>query len=168
MSTIFLQEFEDYFKEYFSDMTGGDYVTDAWTDCLVSTSGIQMMITDLVMLGEGLAHNLNISDPYTVASGVAETDTRSLYNLMSQWNTNENTLYSNYLYGKLMTGILKEEPIIKLKVWYGLDQVHAETLWNLLNYYRDEEQNLDNAYARALDTFARDGSVFKPSSAGNF
>jgi len=163
-----LEPFETYFKEYFSDLTGGDYVSSAWETHLVSASGIEMMITDLVMLSEGLAHNLNISDPYTVASGVDETNTMDLYKALSDWNTGEDTLFSNYLYGKLMVGILKEEPTIKLKTWFGLDQENAEILWNLLNYYRDEEQNLDNALARAQETYARDGTIFKPSSAGNF
>ena len=160
----YLEPFETFMDSYYEwkgFTTNSGFQT--WEPFLTSTSGINMMITDLVMLSEGLSHNLNRTDPYTVASGVAETDTNVLYSRLAEWNTTQNTIYSNYLYGKIMTTVVKEEPITKLKMWFTVNQTEAEIMWNLLNLYRDEQQNLDEAYERAVELWQKDSSVLHPA-----
>ena len=156
-------EFGEYMQDYFNKtVLSGTY----WAEAIVSASGISQMTTDLVMMAEGLSHNLNIADTYTVYSGTAldvegippDTDTDSLYTSLLIWKNRQNTIYADVLYGKLMAMLVRQEPVVKLKTWFNLDQNSADVLWNLLNTYKTET-NLESAFLEAVKIF-NDGRVF--------
>ena len=156
-------EFAEYMTEYFNRTAlSGTF----WAEAIISASGVAMMSSDLVMMAEALSRNLNIADSYTVYSGTAldiigippDTDTESLYNSLTIWNRTQDTIYSNVLYGKIMALLVRQEPTIKLKTWFNLDQNSADVLWNLLNTYK-VDTNIDSAFAEAIKVF-NEGKVF--------
>jgi hypothetical protein len=144
-----------------------------WINDIVSVSGIQMMIEDLGMLTKGLNYNLDVEELFTTTSGLtyeeikalspSDTDTNELYRMMDYWNTEQNTTYSNYLFGKMTEVLIKHQPTLKLKLWFGLTDDNADILWNLLNIYRDQEQNMDSAYLNAVLNI-RDAFIYSPSN----
>ena len=156
-------EFAEYMTEYFNRTAlSGTF----WAEAIISASGVDMMTSDLVLLAEALSRNLNIADSYTVYSGTAldvigippDTDTESLYTSLTIWNRTQDTIYSNVLYGKIMALLVRQEPTMKLKTWFNLDQNGADVLWNLLNTYK-VDTNIDSAFAEAIKVF-NEGKVF--------
>lgn len=144
-----------YFEDYFSSISG------TWQENITSTSGIEMMTGDLVMMAEGLSKSLNVPDTITVLSGTTaldkegtpDTNTTLLYDLLYQWNADENTIYSNYLFGKIVSTVAKNEPTTRLKKWFDLTEDNAEIMWNLIVMYKDEGTNLEDTYIKAVQTY---------------
>jgi len=143
------------FRAYFYDYFGSTWETD-----ILTSSGIDSVLTDLNMLTDGLALNLHESDFFTVASGIADTSTTTLYNVLDIWNSTQRTVYSNYLFGKIVNLIITSDPIFRLRKWFGIDAEKADVLWNLLNLYRNEQASLDNAYLEALKNHEDDLKVY--------
>lgn len=138
--------------ENVDDYMNGYFNTTDWASSATTQSGLDSMITDLEMMSRGISINLNYftgMEKLLAASGIELTNTAKLQSIVMGWAYEENTNYSAVLLAEITRILVKREPVLQLRNWFGLDMENCEILWKTIVLY-DKINNLPDAYGQAV------------------
>ena len=146
-TALYRQDLNEYMKAYFG--------TEDWLSSATTQSGIDSMIVDLEMMARGLSTNLNYVTEIErdlTASGVLEpaTNTKYLSDFVQDWAMTENTTYAEVVRAEIIRLLVKREPVLQLRNWFGLDMEQCEVLWKTINIFA-QNKNLQDSYGQATE-----------------